>query len=52
MSGFLLTFPAMAAFSATLLESIIRADFGGGDATKHFFSEKEGFSLKRREAIQ
>ena len=30
----------------------IRADFWGGDATKHFSVRKKGFSLKRGEAIQ
>ena len=33
-------------------ETFIRADFWEGDATKHFSSEKKGFSVKRGEAIQ
>ena len=31
---------------------ILRADFWEGDATKHFSVKKEGFPVKRGEAIQ
>ena len=34
------------------LEGQVRADFGGGDAMKHFSVKKRGFSVKRGEAIQ